>query len=193
MVVNRLCLYRHETCTVGSKTHRCQMTFRAGIWRSFQAGRTAGIQVGWNEWIWGVCKKVWKFPRLLDRAVSASRGNFLLEWGLGNQDRLFGRLVTVRQAFRTLILQCGSDSGRRKSKRQGGHWEGETCWLPVTVLQNLLIAPLLQEALLNYPKPPWFLCSVEFLLSLKLERLDTLPRIEWWSPGPSICNMVRVE
>ena len=43
MVVNRLCPYPCETCTVGSKTHTCQVTFRAGIWRSFQAGGTAGI------------------------------------------------------------------------------------------------------------------------------------------------------
>lgn len=141
----------------------------------------------------GGSARKWKFPLLLDRAVSGSRGSFLLEWGLENQDSLFDRLVTVRQAFRVLILQCGSDSGRRKSKRQGGQWEGTTCCLPVTVLQNLLIAPLLQEALLNYPKPPWSLSPLEFLLSLKLERLDTLPRIEWWSPEPSICNMKRVE
>lgn len=63
----------------------------------------------------GGSARKWKFPLLLARAVSGSRGSLLLERGLENQDSLLGRLVTVRQAFRVLTLQCGVTVGGGKA------------------------------------------------------------------------------
>lgn len=55
-----------------------------------------------------------------------------------------------------------------------------------------VLLPFIQEDYLDYLKPQRFLFPLIFLL-FKAGEVSNFPKIEWWSPGPSICKMKTVE